>query len=131
MNEGGMVAVLTEVAKILGLIVVGSMCASMVTITTPFVFKLKWNKKLFYKIFFDGIIKRFLTIRIYIYYLCIIRKRNEKYYIIMGNLNPWYCIIFLWYFYNETNMYDYICETPDVLTYIINNRKEIVQEICK
>ena len=25
-------------------------------------------------------------------------------------------------------MYDYICETPDVLTYIINNRKEIVQE---
>ena len=28
----------------------------------------------------------------------------------------------------KTNMYDYICETPDVLTYIINNRKEIVQE---
>ena len=26
----------------------------------------------------------------------------------------------------KTNMYDYICETPDVLTYIINNRKEIV-----
>jgi len=46
----------------------------------------------------------------------------------MGNLNPWYCIIFLWYFIMKTNMYDYICETPDVLTYIINNRKEIVQE---
>ena len=28
----------------------------------------------------------------------------------------------------KTNMYDYICETPDVLTYIINNSKEIVQE---
>ena len=26
----------------------------------------------------------------------------------------------------KTNMYDYICETPDVLTYIINNRKTIL-----
>ena len=28
-------------------------------------------------------------------------------------------------------MYNYICETPLVLTYIINNRKEIVNEFIK
>ena len=61
MNEGGMVAVLTEVAKILGLIVVGSMCASMVTITTPFVFKLNGTKIVLQDIF-DGIIKGFLPL---------------------------------------------------------------------
>lgn len=49
----------------------------------------------------------------------------------MGNLNPWYCIVFPWYFIMRTNMYNYICETPLVLTYIINNRKEIVNEFIK
>ena len=58
MNEGGMVAVLTEVAKILGLIVVGSMCASMVTITTPFVFMGVTKDQ----DIFDGIIKGFLPL---------------------------------------------------------------------
>ena len=51
----------SEVAKILGLIVVGSMCASMVTITTPFVFKLNGTKIVLQDIF-DGIIKGFLPL---------------------------------------------------------------------
>ena len=63
MNEGGMVAVLTEVAKILGLIVVGSMCASMVAITTPFVFKLNGTKIVLQDIF-DGIDKEILAQRV-------------------------------------------------------------------
>lgn len=33
----GVIALLTEVAKILGLVVVGSMCASMVALSTPLV----------------------------------------------------------------------------------------------
>ena len=61
MNNGGIVAVLTEVAKILGLIVVGSMCASMVTITTPFVFELNGTKIVLQEIF-DGIINGILPL---------------------------------------------------------------------
>lgn len=37
MSQGGVIALLTEVAKILGLVVVGSMCASMVALSTPLV----------------------------------------------------------------------------------------------
>lgn len=37
MSHGGVIALLTEVAKILGLVVVGSMCASMVALSTPLV----------------------------------------------------------------------------------------------
>ena len=61
MNEGGVVAVLTEVAKVLGLLVVGSMCASMVSISTPFVFHLNGTKIVLQEIF-DGIIKGFLPL---------------------------------------------------------------------
>jgi PTS system mannose-specific IID component/fructoselysine and glucoselysine-specific PTS system IID component len=38
-SNGGLIAKLTEVAKILGLVVVGSMCASMVKLVTPLVIK--------------------------------------------------------------------------------------------
>lgn len=61
MNEGGVVAVLTEAAKVLGLLVVGSMCASMVSISTPFVFHLNGTKIVLQEIF-DGIIKGFLPL---------------------------------------------------------------------
>lgn len=37
MSQGGVIMLLTEVAKILGLVVVGSMCASMVALSTPLV----------------------------------------------------------------------------------------------
>lgn len=37
MSQGGVIALLTEVAKILGLVVVGSMCASMVALSTSLV----------------------------------------------------------------------------------------------
>lgn len=37
MSQGGVIALLTEVAKILGLVVVDSMCASMVALSTPLV----------------------------------------------------------------------------------------------
>lgn len=37
MSQGGVIALLTEVAKILELVVVGSMCASMVALSTPLV----------------------------------------------------------------------------------------------
>ena len=37
MSQGGVIALLTEVAKILGLVVVGSMCASIVALSTPLV----------------------------------------------------------------------------------------------
>ena len=37
MSQWGVIALLTEVAKILGLVVVGSMCASMVALSTPLV----------------------------------------------------------------------------------------------
>ena len=37
MAQGGVIALLTDVAKILGLVVVGSMCASMVALSTPLV----------------------------------------------------------------------------------------------
>lgn len=37
MSQGGVIALLTQVAKILGLVVVGSMCASMVALSTPLV----------------------------------------------------------------------------------------------
>ena len=37
MSQGGVIDLLTEVAKILGLVVVGSMCASMVALSTPLV----------------------------------------------------------------------------------------------
>lgn len=37
MSQGGVIALLTEVAKILGLVVVGSMCPSMVALSTPLV----------------------------------------------------------------------------------------------
>ena len=61
MNEGGVVAVLTEAAKVLGLLVVGSMCASMVSISTPFVLHLNGTKIVLQEIF-DGIIKGFLPL---------------------------------------------------------------------
>ena len=61
MDEGGVVAVLTEAAKVLGLLVVGSMCASMVSISTPFVLHLNGTKIVLQEIF-DGIIKGFLPL---------------------------------------------------------------------
>ena len=40
MSEGGVIAALSEVAKVLGLVVVGSMCASMVNLASPLVFNI-------------------------------------------------------------------------------------------
>ena len=60
-SEGGVVAKLTEVAKILGLIVVGSMAASMVSLSTPLVINIGGAKVVVQEIF-DGILKGILPL---------------------------------------------------------------------
>ena len=61
MSEGGVIAALTEVAKVLGLIVVGSMCASMVSLATPMVVSVAGAEIVLQDIF-DGIITGFLPL---------------------------------------------------------------------
>lgn len=61
MSEGGVIAALTEVAKVLGLIVVGSMCASMVSLATPMVVSIAGADIVLQDIF-DGIITGFLPL---------------------------------------------------------------------
>ena len=61
LTQGGVIALLTEVAKILGLVVVGSMCGSMVTLTTPFVLKLG-GAEIAFQTVFDGIISGLLPL---------------------------------------------------------------------
>jgi mannose/fructose/sorbose-specific phosphotransferase system IID component len=61
MSEGGVVAKLTGVAKILGLIVVGSMAASMVSLSTPAVIYVSGAKVVVQSIF-DGILKGILPL---------------------------------------------------------------------
>lgn len=61
MSEGGVIAALTEVAKVLGLIVVGSMCASMVSLATPMVVSIAGAQIVLQDIF-DGIITGFLPL---------------------------------------------------------------------
>ena len=61
MSEGGVIAALTEVAKVLGLIVVGSMCASMVSLATPLVLTIGGAEVVLQDIF-DGIITGFLPL---------------------------------------------------------------------
>lgn len=61
MSEGGVIAALTEVAKVLGLIVVGSMCASMVSLATPMVVSIAGAEIVLQDIF-DGIITGFLPL---------------------------------------------------------------------
>ncbi len=61
MSEGGVIATLTEVAKVLGLIVVGSMCASMVSLTTPLVLSVGGTEIVMQEIF-DGIISGLLPL---------------------------------------------------------------------
>jgi PTS system mannose-specific IID component/fructoselysine and glucoselysine-specific PTS system IID component len=61
MTQGGAIAILTEVAKILGLVVVGSMCASMVSLTTPLVLTIGGAEIVLQDIF-DGIIAGFLPL---------------------------------------------------------------------
>lgn len=60
-SEGGVIAVLTDVAKILGLIVVGSMCASMVRLSTPLVLTIGGADIVLQEIF-DGIISGMLPL---------------------------------------------------------------------
>ena len=61
LSKGGVIALLTEVAKILGLVVVGSMCGSMVSLSTPLVLKISGAKIVFQEVF-DGIIKGLLPL---------------------------------------------------------------------
>lgn len=61
MSEGGAFALLTEVAKVLGLFVVGSMCASMVSMATPLVLNIGGSEVVVQEIF-DGIITGFLPL---------------------------------------------------------------------
>lgn len=61
LSSGGVIAALTEVAKILGLIVVGSMCASMVSLVTPLVLNIAGAEIVMQNIF-DSIITGFLPL---------------------------------------------------------------------
>lgn len=60
-SEGGVIAALTEVAKVLGLVVVGSMCASMVSLSTPLVLTVGGAEIVLQDIF-DGIISGLLPL---------------------------------------------------------------------
>ena len=61
MTKGGVISLLTEVAKVLGLIVVGSMCASMVSLSTPLVLSIAGAEIVVQEIF-DSIITGFLPL---------------------------------------------------------------------
>ena len=61
MTEGGIISALSEVAKVLGLIVVGSMCASMVSLATPLVLNIG-GADIVVQAIFDGIIAGFLPL---------------------------------------------------------------------
>lgn len=61
MSEGGVIAALTEVAKVLGLIVVGSMCATMVSLATPLVLTIG-GADIVVQDIFDGIISGLLPL---------------------------------------------------------------------
>lgn len=61
MNEGGVIATLTECAKILGLVVVGSMAASMVSLSTPLILNIGGAEVVVQDIF-NGIITGFLPL---------------------------------------------------------------------
>lgn len=61
MSEGGIIAALSEVAKVLGLVVVGSMCASMVNLAIPLVLSIGGAEIVLQDIF-DGIISGFLPL---------------------------------------------------------------------
>ena len=61
MTKGGVISLLTEVAKVLGLIVVGSMCASMVSLSTPLVVSIAGAEIVVQEIF-DSIITGFLPL---------------------------------------------------------------------
>lgn len=60
-QEGGIIGALSEVAKILGLIVVGSMAASMVSLTTPLVLTIG-GADIVVQDIFDGIINGLLPL---------------------------------------------------------------------
>lgn len=60
-SEGGLIAMLTEAAKVLGLIVVGSMCASMVKFSIPLILTISGTEVAIQSIF-DGIITGFLPL---------------------------------------------------------------------
>jgi len=60
-SEGGLIAALTETAKVLGLIVVGSMCASMVSFSIPLVLSIG-EAEIAVQSIFDGIIVGFLPL---------------------------------------------------------------------
>ena len=61
MSEGGIIAALSEVAKVLGLVVVGSMCASMVKLAIPLVLNIGGAEIVLQDIF-DGIISGFIPL---------------------------------------------------------------------
>lgn len=61
MTEGGIISVLSEVAKVLGLIVVGSMCATMVSLSTPLVLNMG-GADIVVQDIFDGIISGLLPL---------------------------------------------------------------------
>lgn len=61
LSQGGVIAALTEAAKILGLVVVGSMAASMVSLSTPLVFTIS-GAEIVVQDIFDAIITGFLPL---------------------------------------------------------------------
>ena len=63
MSQGGVIALLTEVAKILGLVVVGSMCASMVALSTPLVISMDGADVVIQDIF-NSILPNILPLRL-------------------------------------------------------------------
>ncbi len=66
--EGGIISKLTEASKVLGLIVVGSMAASMVKLSTPFVAQIGETEIVFQQIFdtiLTGILPLSLTLFVY------------------------------------------------------------------
>lgn len=83
MSEGGVIAALTEVAKVLGLIVVGSMCASMVSLVTPMVLSIGGAEVVVQDIF-DGIISGFLPLCLTLFIYKLLQKGMKTTTILWG-----------------------------------------------
>ncbi|MDD3173705.1 MAG: PTS system mannose/fructose/sorbose family transporter subunit IID [Herbinix sp.] len=83
MSEGGIIAKLTDAAKILGLIVVGSMCASMVKLSTPLVFHIA-GAEVVVQTIFDSIITGFLPLGLTLVTYNLLRKGMKTTTILWG-----------------------------------------------
>ncbi|MCI5773777.1 MAG: PTS system mannose/fructose/sorbose family transporter subunit IID [Erysipelotrichaceae bacterium] len=85
MSNGGAIALLTEVAKVLGLFVVGSMAASMVSLSTPLVLTIGGADIVLQSIF-DGILTGFLPLALTFTIYGLLRKGVKTTTILWGIL---------------------------------------------